>query len=225
MSRATSFLALAVILVIVVVGGLFYLDQAVAPQAQTVEKVLPNDQFTRFADGTAASCRRVGAFRLGIGFRRRSLRSRGECAAGARWHAARPARAPVPCRTRFKRLRRRRSGCGAAEHRSAGLRRNDTLICCPRPSPFPSFAVLPRRDRAFRSVRPCPRLRSGAGWGRYRNRYSFRCRCFHGGALERAAGCRRAPSASPAPASPTARGARARSRDRRRRVRRGTHGG
>ncbi len=47
MSRATSFLALAVILVIVVVGGLFYLDQAVAPQAQTVEKVLPNDQFTR----------------------------------------------------------------------------------------------------------------------------------------------------------------------------------
>ncbi|MBO6669062.1 hypothetical protein [Parvibaculum sp.] len=47
MSRATSFLALAVILVIVVVGGLFYLDQAVEPQAQTVEKVLPNDQFTR----------------------------------------------------------------------------------------------------------------------------------------------------------------------------------
>lgn len=47
MSRATSFLVLAVILVVAVVGGLFYLDQAVAPQTQTVEKVLPNDQFSR----------------------------------------------------------------------------------------------------------------------------------------------------------------------------------
>lgn len=47
MSRATSFLVLAVVLVGAVVGGLFYLDQAVKPQAQTVEKVLPDDQFSR----------------------------------------------------------------------------------------------------------------------------------------------------------------------------------
>ncbi|WP_293330284.1 hypothetical protein [Parvibaculum sp.] len=47
MSRATSFLVLVVILVVVVVGGLFYLDQAVEPQTQTVEKVLPDDQFAR----------------------------------------------------------------------------------------------------------------------------------------------------------------------------------
>jgi len=47
MSRATSFLVLAVVLAGAVVGGLFYLDQAVEPQAQTVEKVLPDDQFSR----------------------------------------------------------------------------------------------------------------------------------------------------------------------------------
>ncbi|MEQ8266871.1 MAG: hypothetical protein RH982_06730 [Parvibaculum sp.] len=47
MSRATSFLVVVVALVAVIAGGLFYLDQAVAPQVQTVEKVLPNDQFAR----------------------------------------------------------------------------------------------------------------------------------------------------------------------------------
>ncbi|MBO6635320.1 hypothetical protein [Parvibaculum sp.] len=47
MSRATSFLAVAVILVAAFAGGLFYLDQSVVPQAQTVEKVLPDDQFPR----------------------------------------------------------------------------------------------------------------------------------------------------------------------------------
>lgn len=47
MSRATSFLVTAVILVAVFAGGLFYLDQAVAPEAQSVEKVLPDDQFPR----------------------------------------------------------------------------------------------------------------------------------------------------------------------------------
>ncbi len=47
MSRATSFLVTAVILVAVFAGGLFYLDQAVAPKVQSVEKVLPDDQFPR----------------------------------------------------------------------------------------------------------------------------------------------------------------------------------
>lgn len=47
MSRATSFLVVVVAFVAVIAGGLFYLDQAVAPQVQTVEKVLPNDQFAR----------------------------------------------------------------------------------------------------------------------------------------------------------------------------------
>ncbi|WP_168713184.1 hypothetical protein [Parvibaculum lavamentivorans] len=47
MSRATSFLVVAVLILAVFAGGLFYLDQAVAPQVQTVEKVLPNEQFSR----------------------------------------------------------------------------------------------------------------------------------------------------------------------------------
>lgn len=47
MSRATSFLVVAVALVAVIAGGLFYLDRAVSPEIQTVEKVLPNDQFPR----------------------------------------------------------------------------------------------------------------------------------------------------------------------------------
>ena len=47
MSRATSFLVITAVVVAVFAGGLFYLDQSVAPQAQTVEKVLPDDQVSR----------------------------------------------------------------------------------------------------------------------------------------------------------------------------------
>lgn len=47
MSRAISFLVVVIIVVAGFAGGLFYLDRSVAPQVQTVEKVLPDDQFTR----------------------------------------------------------------------------------------------------------------------------------------------------------------------------------
>lgn len=47
MSRASSFLVIAFIVVAVIAGGLFYLDRAVQPGVQPVEKVLPNDQFAR----------------------------------------------------------------------------------------------------------------------------------------------------------------------------------
>lgn len=47
MSRASSFLVIALIVVAALAGGLFYLDGAVAPEVQSVEKVLPNDQFPR----------------------------------------------------------------------------------------------------------------------------------------------------------------------------------
>src|SRR5690606_27564339 len=47
MSRASSFLVIAFIVVAVFAGGLFYLDRAVEPEIQSVEKVLPNDQFAR----------------------------------------------------------------------------------------------------------------------------------------------------------------------------------
>ncbi|MBX3445138.1 MAG: hypothetical protein KF895_04895 [Parvibaculum sp.] len=47
MSRATGFLVIAAVVVAVFAGGLFYLDRAVEPQAGSVEKVLPNDQFPR----------------------------------------------------------------------------------------------------------------------------------------------------------------------------------
>lgn len=47
MSRASGFLVIAIVVVAVFAGGLFYLDRAVEPQAGSVEKVLPNDQFPR----------------------------------------------------------------------------------------------------------------------------------------------------------------------------------
>tara|TARA_R110000824_G_scaffold137637_2_gene302179 strand:+ start:199629 stop:199847 length:219 start_codon:yes stop_codon:yes gene_type:complete len=47
MSRITGLLVVIAVLVVGMVGGLFYLDRAVAPEVQAVEKVLPDGQFPR----------------------------------------------------------------------------------------------------------------------------------------------------------------------------------
>jgi|GEM_PF-3125887 hypothetical protein len=47
MSRATSFLVIAILLCAALAGGIFYLSRAVEPQPQSVEKVLSDDQFAR----------------------------------------------------------------------------------------------------------------------------------------------------------------------------------
>jgi hypothetical protein len=47
MNGAIRVLAVIAILSLAVLGGLIYLGQSVQPTTQTVEKVLPNDQFPR----------------------------------------------------------------------------------------------------------------------------------------------------------------------------------
>ncbi|MDP2123178.1 MAG: hypothetical protein Q8J92_02245 [Parvibaculum sp.] len=47
MSRATGLLVVVAVLVAMFAGGLFYLDRAVVPEVQTVEKALPDGQFPR----------------------------------------------------------------------------------------------------------------------------------------------------------------------------------
>ncbi len=49
MSRVTGLLVAIALVAGVFAGGLFYLDRAVAPEVQTVEKVLPDGQFPRWA--------------------------------------------------------------------------------------------------------------------------------------------------------------------------------
>ncbi len=45
MSRAT--IIIAILLLVAIAGGIFYLSRAVEPQPQSVEKVLSDDQFAR----------------------------------------------------------------------------------------------------------------------------------------------------------------------------------
>ncbi|MEX0840280.1 MAG: hypothetical protein WD034_12170 [Parvibaculum sp.] len=47
MRRITGLLVVVAVLAVAIVGGIFYLDRAVAPEVQTVEKVLPDGQFPR----------------------------------------------------------------------------------------------------------------------------------------------------------------------------------
>ena len=47
MSRVTGLLVAIALVAGVFAGGLFYLDRAVAPEVQTVEKVLPDGQSPR----------------------------------------------------------------------------------------------------------------------------------------------------------------------------------
>lgn len=47
MNRITGLLIGIAVLAGAIVGGLFYLDRAVTPEVQTVEKVLPDGQFPR----------------------------------------------------------------------------------------------------------------------------------------------------------------------------------
>jgi uncharacterized membrane protein len=47
MSSISRLLTLLVLLVLVVAGGLIYLGQATNAPTQSVDKVLPNDQFPR----------------------------------------------------------------------------------------------------------------------------------------------------------------------------------
>lgn len=47
MSSITRLLTFIVLLVVVLAGGLIYLGQATQTPTQTIDKVLPNDQFPR----------------------------------------------------------------------------------------------------------------------------------------------------------------------------------
>lgn len=47
MSSITRLLTFIVLLILVVGGGLIYLGQATQAPTQTIDKVLPNDQFPR----------------------------------------------------------------------------------------------------------------------------------------------------------------------------------
>lgn len=47
MSRVTGLLVAIALVAGGFAGGVFYLDRAVAPEVQTVEKVLPDGQFPR----------------------------------------------------------------------------------------------------------------------------------------------------------------------------------